>query len=329
METSTTVQTIEDERRNQPTPRRGASLLTRFVSATGPVTGALIGTIVIAVLLSITQPVFTTWNNITNLIGANSVVLVLAIGLTFVLLLGDLDLSIVAASAASGVALGLMLEAGFSAWPAILLTLAVGLAFGAFNGSLISYARIPFLVTTLRTASLFASIALVLNDGQTINTFGFTGFQAINVFVSGQLFGVPVLLVFDALLIIAAAIVLRFTKFGRAIYAIGSNTEAARLNGINVRWTRFLVYVLVGLLAAVGAILQVGRLSGASPTFDDTLLLTVIAAVLIGGTSYSGGTGGVGGTVLGVLFLGVIENGLTLTEVSSFWRGTVNGLVLI
>src|SRR5699024_11724593 len=99
------------------------------------------GTIVIAVLLSITQPVFTTWNNITNLIGANSVVLVLAIGLTFVLLLGDLDLSIVAASAASGVALGLMLEAGFSAWPAILLTLAVGLAFGAFNGTLIKIGR--------------------------------------------------------------------------------------------------------------------------------------------------------------------------------------------
>src|SRR5699024_9698846 len=121
METSTTVQTIEDERRNQPTPRRGASLLTRFVSATGPVTGALIGTIVIAVLLSITQPVFTTWNNITNLIGANSVVLVLAIGLTFVLLLGDLHLPIVPASPPRGVALRLMLGAGSSAGPALCL----------------------------------------------------------------------------------------------------------------------------------------------------------------------------------------------------------------
>jgi len=123
--------------------------------------------------------------------------------------------------------------------------------------------------------------------------------------------------------------VLRYTTFGRRVYAVGSNRDAARNNGIEVARITLAVYTIAGLSAGAASIIQVGRLTGAGPTMDPTLLLTVIAAVLIGGTAYTGGEGGVGGTVVGVLFLGVIQNGLTLSDVSSFWRGTVNGLVLI
>lgn len=304
-------------------------VLSRIAAATGPATGAIAGIVILTVILAVTQPVFLTWGNITNLVGANSVTLVLALGATFVLLAGGLDLSIVAASAATGMVFGLMLQSGADALPAIAVTLLAGLVFGLLNGVLTSYARIPFLVVTLGTASLFASIALLLNDGKTINVFDFPGFAFVNDFVLGQAFGIPFILLFDIVLVVITAVVLRYTKFGRGIYAVGSNAEAARLNGINVRLTTMLVYVIVGFTAALASLVQVGRLAGAAPTFDATLLLTVIAAVLIGGTAYTGGEGGVGGTVLGVLFLGVIQNGLTLTSVSSFWRGAVNGIVLI
>ena len=122
---------------------------------------------------------------------------------------------------------------------------------------------------------------------------------------------------------------LRYTAFGRALFAIGSNQEAARLNGINVSRILIAVYTIAGLAAGLAAILQVGRLTAASPTVDPTLLLTVLAAVLIGGTSFTGGEGGVLGTVIGVVFLGVVQNGLTLSNVSSFWQGTVSGVILI
>ncbi len=122
---------------------------------------------------------------------------------------------------------------------------------------------------------------------------------------------------------------LRYTRFGRALFAVGSNAEAARLNGINVSAVLMTVYGIAGLTAGVAAIVSVGRLTGASPESDPTLLLTVITAVLIGGTAYTGGEGGVFGTLIGVLFLGVVQNGLTLSGVNTFWQGMVSGLILI
>lgn len=315
-----------DER---PAVAEKSPVLTRILRATGPSTGAIAGIVILSLYLGFTQPIFFTIDNFTNLISSNSAVLILALGATFVILSGGLDLSIVAAGAASGIAFGLMLQNGVDAVPAVLGTLAMGCVFGLVNGSLISLARIPFLVVTLGTSSLFASLALVASNGATINVFDLQGFQAVYGFILGDVGGVPLLVIFDIVIVVIAGFVLRFTGFGRGIFAIGSNPEAARLNGINVRFTTLLVYVISGFTAALASLVQVGRLTGAAPTFDATLLLTVIAAVLIGGTAYSGGEGGIGGTVLGVLFLGIIQNGLTLTNVSAFWRGSVNGLVLI
>lgn len=322
----TIMSTLVEER--PPAPAR-APLVPRLLRATGPSTGAIAGIIVLCAVLGLTQPIFFTVGNFTNLISANSAVLVLSVGTTFVLLAGGLDLSVVAAGAATGVAFCLMLQSGFGTLPTALATLIIGSLFGALNGALINFGRIPFLVVTLGTASVFGSLALVVSDGKTINVFDVPGFQPIYSFMLDSIVGIPLLLILDVILVVIAALVLKYTTFGRAVFAIGSNREAARLNGINVQMTSLLVYLISGLSAALASIIQVGRLTGAAPTFDGTLLLTVLAAVLIGGTAYSGGEGSVLGTVIGVFFLGIIQNGLTLTNVSSFWRGAVNGTVLI
>ncbi|MFC0449915.1 ABC transporter permease [Rhodococcus jostii] len=311
-----------------PTSRR-PQVLGVVARAASRNTGVLAGLAVLSIFMTLTQPVFLTWGNITNIVGANSVVLVLAIGATFVIISAGIDLSAASAAALAGMSFGVFLNLGWGATSAVSGTLLVGLVLGLINGVLIAYARVPFLVVTLGTLSIFGSLALVLKQGQTINTFSLPGFQPVYRFVSGEVAGITYLLIFDMLVVSCAAFTLRYTSFGRAVFAVGSNAEAAHLNGINIARTVLSIYVLAGMFAALASLIQVGRLTGASPNIDANLLLTVIAAVLIGGTAYSGGEGGVGGTVLGVLFLGVIQNALTLSDVSTFWRGTVNGLVLI
>jgi ribose transport system permease protein len=295
----------------------------------GRYTGVLVALVVVCVYLSLTQEVFLTWDNLMNVAKSNSVVFVLAIGATFVIISAGLDLSIASAATAAGMILGLAMDAGWS----IVLALAATALFGAFlgllNGVMIAKLRISFLVVTLGTLSIYQSFALVVNGGQTISVFGKPGFAVLGDFVNDEIGPFPILLVFDLVLLLIAGGVLRYTGLGRSIFAVGSNPEAARLNGIDVGRVVLATYAVAGLTAGLASIVQVGRLTGASPQADPTLLLTVIAAVLIGGTAYTGGEGGVLGTLIGVLFLGVVQNGLTLSDVSSFWQGTVSGAILI
>ncbi|MFF4625149.1 ABC transporter permease [Nonomuraea jabiensis] len=307
----------------------GAAAPRRRRLSLGGSAGIVAGLVILCGYLAITQPIFLTWGNLTNIVLSNSVILLLAIGATFVIIAGGIDLSAASAATACAMVLGLGLSGGLGAITALLLTLAAGLLIGLVNGVLISYLRISFLVVTLGTLSILESVALVSNQGTTISVFALETFQGVYHFTLNRVGGIPLLMIFDVAVVAAAVIVLRYTPFGRSVFAIGSNPEAARLNGINVAFTMLGVYLIAGLAGALAGVVQVGRLTAASPAVDSTLLLTVIAAVLIGGTAYTGGEGGVGGTVLGVLFLGVIQNGLTLSEVSTFWRGTVNGLVLI
>lgn len=306
---------------------RGTASLSRF--SPGRCTGVLVGLLVVCLYLAITEPAFGTWDNLMNIVKANSVMFVLAIGATFVIISAGIDLSVASATAASAMILGLTLRAGWGTIPAILATLAFGLGLGLLMGSMISWLKISFLVVTLGGLSIFQSFALVVNDGATISVFGQGSFDPIRAFVNNEVAGVPVLLLFDVALLLVAGGVLRYTRFGRALFAVGSNPEAARLNGINVGVILLVVYGIAGLTAGIASIVQVGRLTGASPESDPTLLLTVITAVLIGGTAYTGGEGGVFGTLVGVLFLGVVQNGLTLSGVSTFWQGMVSGLILI
>jgi ribose transport system permease protein len=291
--------------------------------------GVLAALVLVCVYLSITEDVFLTWDNFTNIAKSNSVAFVLAIGATFVVISAGIDLSTVSAATAAGMILGLTMDAGWAIVPVLVATVLFGVGLGLVNGVLITKLRISFLVVTLGTLAIYQSFALVVNDGQTISLFGEPGFAILGDFVNDDVGPVPVLLVFDLVLLLIAGGVLRYTGYGRALFAVGSNPEAARLNGIDVGRIILVTYGIAGLAAGLASIVQVGRLTSASPQADPTLLLTVVAAVLIGGTAYTGGEGGVVGTVVGVLFLGVVQNGLTLSQVSSFWHGAVSGVILI
>ncbi|MCW3016899.1 MAG: inner-rane translocator [Solirubrobacterales bacterium] len=295
----------------------------------GRYTGVLVALLAVCVYLSLTQDVFLTWDNFMNIAKSNSVIFVLAIGATFVIISAGIDLSTVSAATASGMILGLTLQAGWSIVLVLLATVFFGLFLGLLNGMMITKLKISFLVVTLGTLSIYQSFALVVHDGQTISLFGKPGFNVLGNFVNHDIGPFPILLVFDLILLLVAGGVLRYTGFGRALFAVGSNPEAARLNGINVGKIILFTYGIAGLTAGIASVVQVGRLTSAAPQADPTLLLTVLAAVLIGGTAYTGGEGGVLGTLVGVLFLGVVQNGLTLSSVSSFWQGTVSGVILI
>ena len=295
----------------------------------GRYTGVVVALLIVSVYLATTQSVFLTWDNLMNIVRSNTVIFILAIGATFVVISGGIDLSTASVLTATAMIFGLLLRGGMSLTPALLITLAFGTGVGLLHGILIAKAKISFLVVTLGGLSIWASFALVVNDGQTVSVFTAPAFGPIKDFVNQSVGPFPLLLIFDVLLLLIAGGVLRYTSFGRALFATGSNMEAARLNGINISWIVICVYAIAGLTAGIASVVSVGRLTAASATSDPTLLLTVLAAVLIGGTSFTGGEGGVIGTVIGVIFLGVVQNGLTLSDVSTFWQGTVSGGILI
>jgi ribose transport system permease protein len=295
----------------------------------GRQTGVIAALLVVCVYLTATQPVFLTWSNVCNIVASNSVILVLAVGATFVIISGGFDLSAASVTTACGMGLGVALEHGAPFIVALLVPLALGLAIGLVNGILISWVKMSFLVVTLAAMSIYSSVSLVTNGGSTISVYGTRGFGLLYDFLNDRAGGIPYIMIFDVALVLIAGGVLRYTPFGRSLFAIGSNPEAARINGVNVTGVILAIYTLAGVSAGLGSLVQVGRLTGASPDVDSTQIMTVIAAVLIGGTAFSGGEGGVFGTTVGVFFLGVVADGLTLSQVSAFWQGCVNGGILL
>jgi ribose transport system permease protein len=315
----------DDTRQAASEPRRRA--LPQL--SLGRQTGVVVALLIVSIYLTATQSAFLTWDNLMNIVGSNSVIMLLALGATFVVIAGGLDLSAASATTATAMVLALALDAGWAVLPALAVVALFGLSIGLINGLLIAKLQISFIVATLGALSIWASFALVVNDGQTVSVFNAPAFGPIGDFVNNDVGPFPILLIFDVVVALAAAAVLRYTAFGRALFAIGSNQEAARLNGISISRVMIAVYAIAGFAAVIAAVVQVGRLTAGSPNQDPTLLLSVLAAVFIGGTAATGGEGGVLGTVIGVFFLGVIQNGLTLSSVSSFWQGTVSGGILI
>lgn len=281
------------------------------------------------VYMGITQDGFLTWSNWMNIFRSQAVVMIVSIGATLVILTAGLDLSAASITVAAGMVAGLVLQGGSPALVAVLAAVAAGTGLGLVNGLLIGKARISFLVVTLGTLSVYQSVALLVNNGETITLFETPTFKPIGDVVNGTALGVPSILLITVALYVLTGLALRFTTFGRALYAAGSNPDAARLVGINLPRLYVTVYALSGLFAGIGGVVFVARLSAAAPQADPNLLLNVLAAVLIGGTAYTGGAGGVLGTFIGALFLGVIQNALQLGNVSTFWQGAVSGGVLI
>jgi ribose/xylose/arabinose/galactoside ABC-type transport system permease subunit len=287
--------------------------------------GTLLGLVLLCTLLSFLSPHFLSVSNLLNVLEQTSINAVIAVGMTFVIVSGGIDLSVGSIVAFSGVLLASALQAPLPAPLAIAVGLAAGAACGLLNGLLITQGRLPPFIATLGMMSVARGAALVFTEGRPVSGFE-AGFRWL---ATGRGLGLPVPVLAAALVYLLAALLLRRTRFGRYVYAIGGNEEATRLSGVAVRFHKTMVYVLCGVTSALGAVLLTARLNSAQPIAGIMYELDAIAATVIGGTSLLGGSGTLGGTLVGALIMGVLRNGLNLLGVSSFLQQIVIGIVII
>jgi ribose transport system permease protein len=287
--------------------------------------GTLAGLFGLCLFLWILTPHFLTVSNLLNVLEQTSINAVIAVGMTFVILSAGIDLSVGSVLALAGVVMATLLHQGWAPPAAIAGGLAIGFGFGALNGLAIAWGRLPPFIATLGMMSIARGCALLFTEGRPVSGFD-QGFRSL---ATARLLGIPAPVLVTAGVFLVARGVLSSTRFGRYVYAMGGNEEATRLSGVNVRLHKTLVYGVSGLTSAVAAVLLTARLNSAQPIAGIMYELDAIAAVVIGGTSLAGGEGGVGGTLIGALIMGVLRNGLNLLGVSSFLQQVVIGLVIV
>ena len=292
----------------------------------GGVQGPLVGLILLCVGFSLASPYFFSFRNALNVLDQVTVLGILALGATAVIITGGIDLSVGSVLAFSMMTMGwLYQDFGVPLGLALIVGIVVGATCGFVSGLLITAARLPAFIATLTMLSVARGLANILTDGQQVVGYPawFTSLATVRYF---GFFSIT-MIVFVVLAVIAW-VYLRFRSGGRNLYAIGGNSEVARLSGIGVRKVTLLVYAVSGTLAGVAAMTLAARLNSSQPSAGFTIELDTIAAVVIGGASLSGGTGGVGGTVVGVFIIGVLRNGLNLLGVSPFVQQIVIGTVI-
>ena len=283
------------------------------------------GLFALGILLSILTPHFLTVSNLLNVMEQTSINALIAVGMTYVILSGGIDLSVGSVLALAGVLLGSALQAGVPVPAAILAGVAAGALCGIVNGLLVAVGRLAPFIATLGMMSVARGLALLYTDGRPVSGFP-PGFRAL---ATGRLGPIPVAVLLTLAVYLLAGFVLQRTRFGRYVYAIGGNEEATRLSGVPVRFHKTMVYVLAGAMSGLAAAVLTARLNSAQPIAGIMYELDAIAATVIGGTSLLGGSGGISGTLVGALIMGVLRNGLNLLGVSSFLQQVVVGLVIV
>lgn len=288
--------------------------------------GILIAFSTICAILTFLSPVFLTTNNILNVLRQVSTNADIALGMTLVILTGGIDLSVGAVVAIAGtMAAGFIALSGLPVAVAICLGLLIGIVIGCFNGFVITKTGIPQFLVTMATLTMTRGLVYVYTGGLPIRTLN----PIFNKVGSGYLGPIPFPVIYTIVLYIGVMILLYRTKLGRHIYAVGGNREAARFSGINIARVEIVVYTVIGFLSAVTGIVLCGRMYSGQPTIGNGFEFDAIAAVVLGGTSFTGGVGTIGGTIIGVLVIGVLNNGLNLLGVSSFWQLIVKGAVIL
>jgi len=268
---------------------------------------------------------FLTVQNLTNIVLQTAPATVMAVGLVFVLASGEIDLSFGAAVALSAIAAALVMRV--YPWPVgVCAGLLTGMAVGLINGAIVAYARLPSFLVTLATMGVIAGTARELSGLQSIPV---TSDTFIAIFGGGRLFGVPSLIWWTIAALIVGHIVFRETRFGAHVLAVGDNPRAALVSGIRVARVRLAVLVLSGFCAGLAGLLYAGRLQAARYTLGETDLMTVIAAVIVGGTALNGGRGSVPGALVGSLMMGMLSNGLILMGLSVSWQMIIKGLIVL
>ena len=288
--------------------------------------GLLLALILLCTTLAIITPKFLTVPNLMIIVTQVTINALLAFGVTFVIITGGIDLSLGSIVAVTSVITATFARA--DTYPLVVplgLGLLVGLAFGAFNGLVITKGKVPPFIVTLGTMTIGRGLALILSKGRPISNLS----DAFNYIGGGNLFGIPLPIVILVIVFIICTLLLKKTIIGRYVYAVGGNELAARASGISVNRVKMFVYTLGGGLAALGGIILTSRISTGQPNVGVGFELSAIAAAIIGGTSTSGGVGSITGTLLGALLIGVISNSLDLLNVTSYYQLVVMGLIII
>jgi ribose transport system permease protein len=304
--------------------RRGSGA--KKLGSGSSVLGIVIALIALCLDLAIASPVFLTSSNFLNVFQQISINFVVAVGMTFVIISGGIDLSVGSNIALSGLLMGILMK-NYNV--PVFVTILVCILFSGFvglvNGVLISFLNLPPFIATLGTMSIVRGGAYTVTAGQPIYTFP-AGFTA----VSGRVAGIPLWSTLIMLVVIVLGwYILRYTRIGRFTYAVGGNENCARLSGINLKKVKCFVYVVSGLCCGVAALLLSSRLDSALPTNADGQEMDAIAAVVIGGTSMSGGEGSMIGTLIGILIIGIIANGLNLLGVAQGPQKMVKGMIIV
>ncbi|WP_409300061.1 ABC transporter permease subunit [Peribacillus sp. SCS-155] len=289
--------------------------------------GPLLGLLLITIILTIMSPNFLTVDNMFNVLRQVSINALIAFGMTFVILTGGIDLSVGSILALSSALTAGLLSNGMDPILAISVGLLAGALMGLANGLIIAKGKVAPFIATLATMTIYRGLTLVYTDGRPVT--GLSDAVSFQMLGKGFFLGIPFPVITMLLAYFILFFILRKTTFGRGVYAIGGNEEASRLSGLKVNRLKMGVYTLTGFLSAFAGITLTSRLNSAQPTAGMSYELDAIAAVVLGGTSLSGGRGWIFGTLVGALIIGVLNNGLNLLNVSSFYQQVVKGGVIL
>ncbi|MGG2478936.1 ABC transporter permease [Rhizobium sp. BR5] len=291
-----------------------------------PLALPLAGLIVVSILMGLASDNFFSVNNIMNVLRQVSVVGILAVGMTFVILTGGIDLSVGAVMALIGtLSAGLMVNTGLSAALALPAGLFIGLGIGIFNGALVAWGKMPAIIVTLATMGMARGLGLIYSGGYPVSGIP----SWISWFGVGRVGIVPVPVIFMVVIYAVAWVLLQRTAFGRHVYALGGNELAARLSGVKTQRVKLAVYGISGVTAALAALILTGRLMSGQPNAGVGFELDAIAAVVLGGTAIAGGRGLILGTLIGAVLLGILNNGLNLVGINPYLQDVIKGGIIL
>lgn len=288
--------------------------------------GTILGFLLLCLVFAVLRPdVFPRWQNIRNVIEQIATLAIVSAGVTVVMITGDFDLSVGSLASLIGVVTAFFMKSGFGVLPSILAGLGLGICGGLINGVLVAYGGLSAFVATLATMTAYGGVSLLVTNGATI--FGLS--ESFRWIGQGTLGPIPIPVFFMGLVIFLIWVLLEQTTYGRRLYAIGGNSEASYLSGINVRLSRLLAFSFSGLGAALGGIVLTSRLFSAHPQAGNPFMLNAAAAVFLGMTVFREGEAHILGTILGVLIMGVLGNGLNILGVNTYVQSILTGIIII
>lgn len=288
----------------------------------------VIALIILMAVITIINSNFLTANNLLNLLLQVTSNALIAFGMTFVILTGGIDLSVGSILALSSALTAGLLGSGMPVTLAILISLILGCILGMMNGLLISYGKLAPFIVTLATMTIFRGATLVYTNGNPI-TKGLSDTFLFQFLGQGYIVGIPFPVIIMFIVFIILYVLLHKTAFGKSVYAIGGNEKAAYISGVKLNKVKIIIYSISGIMASISGLIITSRLSSAQPTAGASYEMDAIAAVVLGGTSLSGGKGRILGTLIGALIIGVLNNGLNIIGVSAFWQQVVKGVVIL